>query len=68
MKQTPVCGIDGPLADASNEALERLLDQFGRNGQLSDVQTVKKAEVESILAARAAGVFACKDGPVHHPV
>lgn len=55
MEQSAVCGVGESLQTASNAALERLLDQFGRNGSLSDEQTEKKAQIEAILQSRQSG-------------
>lgn len=52
MEQTKVCGVGQSLTVASSKALERLLDQFGRNGPMSVVQAEKKAGVEKVLQAR----------------
>lgn len=47
--------------------LHHLLDQFGRNGDVSDQQGCELV-VNEILSKRAAMGVVVSDGSVHHPV
>ncbi|MEY2665315.1 MAG: hypothetical protein RLZZ480_420 [Candidatus Parcubacteria bacterium] len=68
MKNSSVCGVGESFEAASDAALERLLDQFGRNGPLSEDQATKKAEIEAVLASRkGAGVSVEENGAMHYP-
>lgn len=58
-----------PLHQRSDSSLEKLLDQFGRNGPMSDLQRQYHDQISSILVERkAAGVSFADDGVMNHPV
>jgi hypothetical protein len=75
MQQTSVCGISHTqsLHTASNRALERLLNELGRNGPIQPGTALAQQETDitTILAERqATGVIVTEqdDGGLHHPV
>ncbi len=72
-----VCGSNNPEAhvynsddvapynERSNESLGRLLEQFGRNGPMNDIQQRAHDQIEAVLAERRKeGLIYTDDGQV----
>lgn len=65
-----VYGIESgsDLNNASTEALERLFQDLGRNGETAQSGDIRQ-EVSRILSnRRQAGVIMGQEGSMHHPV
>lgn len=57
------------LHQRSDSSLEKLLDQFGRNGPMSELQQQYHDQISSILSERkAVGVSFTDDGVMSYPV